>query len=75
MQFFIDQKDKIKQAIRDKAIERAKVRIILCERDLADFSEEELEIIVAEEEQKIYNSFKEKGFLAVLAALGIGFFG
>ena len=75
MQFIQKQSDKIKQAIRDKAIERTKVRILLCDRALEDFSEEELEIIVAEEEQKIYASIKEKSFLAVLAALGIGFFG
>jgi hypothetical protein len=48
---------------------------LLCERALEDFSEDELEIIVAEEERKIYSAIKEKGILAVLAVLGIGVFG
>ncbi len=75
MQFFANQKQKLKDAIRNKAIEKAEVRIILCERDISEFSEDELEIIVNEEERKIYASIKEKGLLAVLAVLGIGVFG
>ena len=72
---FVKLKDKTRQAIRDKAIENAQVRILLCERALEDFSEDELEIIVAEEELKIHSAIKEKGILAVLAVLGIGVFG
>lgn len=75
MQFIKRQQDKFKQSIRDKAIEKARVRIVLCERDINEFTEEELEIIVDEEEKKIYAAIKEKGLLAVLAVLGIGFFG
>ncbi|MET1218193.1 MAG: hypothetical protein ABWW63_01015 [Glaciecola sp.] len=75
MQYITNIKQKYRQAIRDKAIDKAKVRILLCERDLADFSEEELEIIVQEEEREIYSAIKEKGLLAVLAVLGIGVFG
>jgi pullulanase/glycogen debranching enzyme len=75
VQFFANQKQKLKDAIRNKAIEKAEVRIILCERDISEFSEDELEIIVNEEERKIYASIKEKGLLAVLAVLGIGVFG
>jgi hypothetical protein len=72
---FVTLKDNTRQAIRDKAIENAQVRILLCERALEDFSEDELEIIVAEEERKIHSAIKEKGILAVLAVLGIGVFG
>ena len=72
---FVTLKDKTRQAIRDKAIENAQVRILLCERALEDFSEDELEIIVAEAERKIHSAIKEKGILAVLAVLGIGVFG
>lgn len=75
MQYITNIKQKYRQAIRDKAIDKAKVRILLCERDLADFSEEELEIIVQEEDREIYSAIKEKGLLAVLAVLGIGVFG
>ncbi|MCP3428007.1 hypothetical protein [Opacimonas viscosa] len=75
MKYFSDIKDKYRQVIRDKAIEKAEVRIILCDRDLSEFTEEELEIVVQEEERKIYSAIKEKGVLAVLAVLGIGVFG
>lgn len=57
--------------IREKAIERAKSRIIMNRKDISDFSEEELEVIVREEEDKIKDSFKTKGIYAGLALLGI----
>jgi hypothetical protein len=40
-----------------------------------DFSPEELEVIVQEEEGKLYSAIKEKGLLAVLAVLGFNIFG
>ena len=66
---------KFKQAIRDKAIQRAETRIILAKKKPQDFTSDELEVIVQEEEAKIYSTIKEKGVLAVLAVLGIGIFG
>lgn len=66
---------KFKDAIRDKAIKRSITRIVLEQKNPEDFSEEQLEVIVQEEEQKIYSTMKEKGVLAVLAVLGIGIFG
>ncbi|GLR72012.1 hypothetical protein [Agaribacter marinus] len=66
---------KFKRAIRDKAIGRAKTRIIIAKSKPEDFSAEELEVIVQEEESKIYSSIREKGLLAVLAVLGINIFG
>lgn len=61
--------------IRDKAINRARTRIIVAGNDPRDFTPEDLEIVVKEEEDKIKQSVKEKGLLAVLAALGLNFFG
>ncbi|MEM0912846.1 MAG: hypothetical protein AAGJ37_17865 [Pseudomonadota bacterium] len=66
---------KFKSAIREKAIGRAKTRIVLAKRKPEDFTPDELEVIVQEEEAKIYSSIKEKGLLAVLAILGINVFG
>ena len=66
---------KFKDSIRDKAIKRSITRIVLEQKSPEDFSEEQLEVIVQEEEQKIYSTMKEKGVLAVLAVLGIGIFG
>jgi len=40
----------------------------------ADFSQQDLEIVVEEEEDKLKSSVREKGLLAVLALFGINFF-
>lgn len=63
-----------KTYIREKAISRAQTRILLAGKKPEDFSEDELEIIVKEEEDKIYGNIKEKGLMAVAAALGFGLF-
>ena len=67
----LDVKDKLKQKIRDKAISRAQTRIVLAGRKPEEFAEEELEIIVKEEEDKIKGSAKEKGILVLLSLLGL----
>ena len=61
--------------IRNKAIERAKTRVILAGRAPEDFSPDDLEVVVSEEEQKIKSEIRDKGLLAVLALLGLSFFG
>ena len=66
---------KYKSAIREKAIDRAKTRIIVAGNDPRDFNQEDLEVVVREEEDKIKQSIKEKGLLAILAMLGLNFFG
>jgi hypothetical protein len=65
---------KYKGYIRDKAIERARTRIIVAGNDPRKLSLEDLEVVVREEEDKIKGSIKEKGLLAVLAMLGLNFF-
>ncbi len=67
----LDVKDKLKQKIRDKAIGRARTRIVLAGKTPEDFNEDELEIIVKEEEDKIKGSAKEKGLLVLLSLLGL----
>jgi len=61
--------------IRDKAIDRARTRIIVAGNDPRDFNPQDLEVVVKEEEDKIKQSIKEKGLLAILAMLGLNFFG
>lgn len=63
-----------KAAIREKAISRAQTRILLAGRQSSEFSEDELETIVKEEEDKLYSTIREKGLLAALALLGINLF-
>jgi hypothetical protein len=65
---------KYRSVIRNKAIERARTRIIIAGRDPRQFSLDDLEVVVREEEDKIKSSIKEKGVFAVLALLGLNFF-
>lgn len=65
---------KYKSYIRDKAIDRARTRIIVAGNDPRKLSQEDLEIVVREEEDKIKGSIKEKGLMAALALLGLNLF-
>ncbi|VUD64700.1 hypothetical protein TDB9533_03380 [Thalassocella blandensis] len=65
---------KIKAKMREKAIARAQTRIIIAGRRPEELSEEDLEIVVREEEDKLKSELKEKGFLAILALLGVNLF-
>ena len=62
-------------ALREKAIKRAETRIIIAGRTPDDFTPEDLEIVVQEEEDKLKSEIKEKGLLAVLALFGLSIFG
>ena len=64
-----------RSAIREKAIKRAETRIIIAGRRPQDLGPEDLEIVVQEEEQKLRSEIREKGLLAVLALLGLSWFG
>jgi hypothetical protein len=61
--------------IRDKAISRARTRIIVAGGNPALFGQDDLEVVVREEEDKIKHSIKEKGLLAILALFGLNVFG
>ena len=66
---------KYRSFIREKAIDRARTRIIVAGGNPMTFSQNDLEVVVREEEDKIKSSIKEKGLLAVLAFFGIHVFG
>lgn len=61
-----------KDRIKESAIERAKVRIVLHGKSVSDYGEDDLEIIVREEEDKLKEELKTKSFAAILAILGLG---
>jgi len=63
--------DKYRSRIREKAILQAKSRIVLAGRQIKDFSEDELEIIVFEEEEKIKSRLRQSGLIAILITLGL----
>lgn len=61
--------------IRDKAISRAYTRITLAGKKPEDFEEDQLEIIVREEEDKLNSSAKEKSLFALAALFGLSLWG
>ena len=61
----------VRGRIRERAIKKAKVRIALHGRKVEDFSEDELEIVVADEEGKIRKQLWVAPLIAVGIVLGI----
>ena len=57
--------------IRERAITQAKARIALSERDFDDFTEDELEIVVQDEEEKVRRGIKQSAVVALLITLGL----
>jgi hypothetical protein len=62
---------KYRSKIRERAITQAKARIALSERRFEEFTEDELEIIVKDEEDKVKRSVKQSAVVAVLITLGL----
>lgn len=63
--------ERFRSKIRERAITQAKARIALSEKKLADFTEDELEIIVKDEEEKVKRSLKQSAVVALLITLGL----
>ena len=66
--------NKYRKIVREKAISRAQTRILVAGGDPAKFSQDDLEVVVREEEDKIKIAIKQKGLMAVLALFGVQFF-
>jgi hypothetical protein len=58
--------------IRERAISRTKSKIALQGKSLDDYSPDQVEDIVAEEELEILGQLKAKSLLALVAFLGFG---
>src|SRR5574344_1383723 len=67
-------KNLINLKIREKAIIATKARLVENHKTLDDFTDEDLERIIADEERKIIDDLKTKSLAVALAALGINFF-
>lgn len=61
----------IQTALRNKAINNAKVRVEVSPKSMEELSEVDLEIIVKEEEEKILSKAKSISITALAALLGI----
>lgn len=63
---------KARRLIRERAIRQAKRRIALENRRVEDFSRDELEVVVAEEERKLLARLSHVSLGGVLVLLGLG---
>ena len=75
LQDFIDnQKDSVKKKVREKAISRTESNLIYNGRSIDEISDEDLEHLIADEEDKIWQTMKTSGIAAVAAIFGIAWF-
>ena len=64
-------KEKFYLKLREKALLRTRARLVESRVKIEELSDEELEIIIADEEDKLIGEYKTKGILALLAMLGL----
>jgi hypothetical protein len=64
-------KDKYKIKIREKAIERVKEKIIKHEKKIDDYSDDEMEAMIAEEQGRLNDDVKQGILTTLLVAAGI----
>ena len=62
---------KVKIHIRKKAIKQFEKKLELLQKKVSDYTKEELENFVAQEEKEIIKSYKTKSIGVLLALLGI----
>jgi hypothetical protein len=67
-------KEKFYLRLREKAIMRTRARLVESRVDIDTLTDDELEIIIADEEDKLVGEYKTKGLIALLALLGISWF-
>ena len=66
--------EKYEHLIRERAIAQAKAKIASNGKEIKNFTEEQLEIIVVEEEYQIKSKLKNSTFMSVLAFFGLATF-
>ena len=67
-------RDKYKKTVRNKAIEKFEHELKFRQKKVSDFSDDEIEVLIAEEERKIIAIHKSSSTKAILAILGLGWF-
>jgi len=74
-QWLTDKKQRVlgkyRSVIREKAIDQAKVEIALAGKEVTDYTAEQLEIIVKDQEDKIIQKYRNSTLMVFLLALGI----
>jgi len=64
-------KEQIDLAVQERAVLALKSELTMRHKSFDDYSDEELEVMLAEEKRKIIDELKTKSLFAVLALLGI----
>ncbi len=67
-------KDAVNSKIREKAVLATKARLAENHKTFHDYTDDELEVIISDEERKIIDDLKTKSLVVALAALGLNFF-
>ena len=67
-------RDKYKKNVRDKAIEKFEHELKLRQKKVSDFSDDEIEVLIAEEERKIIAIHKTFSYRGIFAILTLGWF-
>ena len=74
-QWLTDKKQRVlgkyRSVIREQAIDQAKVEIALAGKEVTDYTAEQLEIIVKDQEDKIIQRYRNSTLVVFLLALGI----
>jgi len=64
-------KEKVNKVIRDKALLRLKARLAQNGIDISELTQYELEVLLKDEEDKIWDDYKSKSIFGLAALLGI----
>ena len=67
-------RDKYKKNVRDKAIKKFEYELRLRQKKVSDFSDDEIEVLIAEEERKIIAIHKTFSYRSIFAILTLGWF-
>jgi hypothetical protein len=66
-------KDSIDYKIQERALLEVKAELAMRHKSFEDYSDDELEIMIANQKRKIIDSLKTKSLVAALALLGLDF--
>ena len=67
-------REKFYLKLREKALLRTRARLVESRVNIEELTDEELEVIIADEEDKLIGEYKSKGIIALLAMLGLSWF-
>ena len=64
-------RDRYKKIVRDKAIKNFENELKIRQKKISDFSDDEIEVLIAEEERKVMSKIKISAFTVILAVFGV----